>query len=176
MKTLNILVLSALFVTSNYAQKETEWFPAELNIQPFTANFIEPRAGAMFAFGENQLRLDIGTSRDILWLKSDDDNVSFGLDLFTYTRLRKESNFKFPVETIDYLFGINSGYKKHTGKNEWGVRFRFSHISAHLVDGSYDENTNSWRDGRAPFVFSKEFFELFPYYKFSGFRGYLGLT
>ena len=74
------------------------------------------------------------------------------------------------------MFGINSGYKKFAGNNEWGVRFRFSHISAHIVDGRYDANTETWRDARKPFVFSNEFFELFPYFKFSGFRVYLGLT
>lgn len=176
MKTYILIIFTVLFTVNSFAQSETEWFPAQLNIQPFTANLIEPRAGTMVALGENQLRLDIGTSRDILLLKDGKTNLSFGADLFTYTRLRKENNFKFPVETIDFMFGINAGYKKLINKNEFGFRFRFSHISAHLVDGRFDERTGLWKDGRKPFVFSKEFFELFPYYKIAGFRVYIGLT
>ncbi len=26
-------------------------------------------------------------------------------------RARSENNFKFPVETVDYLFGVNGSYK-----------------------------------------------------------------
>jgi len=130
----------------------------------------------MFALDENQLQLNIGTSRDVVQIKSENENLSFGADFFTYTRLRSEDNFKFPVETIDYLFGINAGYLKKDDNKEMGVRFRFSHISAHLVDGRYDEHLAGWIDGREPFTFSKEFFELFPYYRINGIRFYIGLT
>ena len=176
MRYRTLIIIPVIFLSVSFAQTKTDWFPAEMNLQPFIANIIEARSGTMFALGENQLRLDIGTSRDILWLKGTNDNISFGFDLFTYTRLRKESNFKFPVETIDYMFGINSAYKKSFKGKEAGIRFRFSHISAHLVDGSYDAKSGTWKDGHEPLVFSKEFFELFPYYKIAGFRVYLGLT
>lgn len=167
-----------LILFSNYlfSQTTTEWFPSELNIQPFTANFLEPRNGFMIALDDNQLRLNIGTSRDIVQIVTQTKNISIGADLFTYTRLRGEDNFKFPVETVDYLFGLNTGYKIIDNNKEFGARFRFSHISAHLVDGRYDAQSGNWTDGREPFTYSKEFFELFPYYRIDGFRIYLGLT
>lgn len=172
------LIISAILVITSisFSQNKKEWFPENLNIQPFTANFLEPKAGALFALNENKIRLDIGRSQDILQIKFEDLTLSAGVDLFTYTRLRSAENFKFPVETIDYLFGINTGYKKLLYGNEFGFRFRFSHISAHLVDGQYDEQNSEWRDGRNPFVFSKEFVELFPYFSTKGFRIYAGLT
>ena len=120
-----------------YSQTTTEWFPSDLNIQSFTANFLEPRNGFMFALDDNQLRLNIGTSRDVVQVITGTENISLGVDFFTYTRLRGEDNFKFPVETIDYLFGLNAGYKINDSNKEMGVRFRFSHISAHLVDCRY---------------------------------------
>ncbi|MHA2101443.1 MAG: DUF1207 domain-containing protein, partial [Candidatus Kariarchaeaceae archaeon] len=132
--------------------------------------------GFMFALDENQLRLNIGTSRDVVQIVSGTKNISFGADFFTYTRLRSEDNFKFPVGTIDYLFGVNAGYKIIDSTKELGVRFRFSHISAHLVDGRYDERLGGWIEGRDPFTFSKEFIEFFPYYRINGFRIYVGLT
>ena len=170
------IALIIVFSLNNYSQQTKEWFPVELNIQTFTANLLEARNGFMFAFGEDRLRLDVGTSRDILQLNSCEKTISLGADLFTFTRLRSNDNFKFPVETIDFFFGINAGFKKHIGKREYGLRFRLSHLSAHLVDGSYDVHSREWVNGRDPFTFSKEFIELFPYYRVSGIRIYIGLT
>ena len=128
-----------LFTSISFAQWQHELFPSDLNIQPFTANILEPKAGFLFNLDNNKLRLDVSTSRDIVKWYDDDETISVGADLFTFTRLRSTDNFKFPVETIDYLFGLNAGYKKQAeGNNEYGIRFRLSHISAHLVDGQYD--------------------------------------
>ncbi len=173
----NILLFVLLFSSISIAQWQHELFPADLNIQPFTANILEPKAGFLFNIDNDKLRLDISTSRDIVKWYDDDKTISIGADLFTFTRLRSTDEFKFPVETIDYLFGVNAGYKKHLeGNREFGIRFRLSHISAHLVDGQYGAENQKWREGRDPFVFSKEFVELFPYYRFNTFRVYFGLT
>ena len=171
------VLLMLLFNSVSFSQWQSELFPSDLNIQPFTANILEPKAGFLFSMDNNKLRLDISTSRDIVKWYDDDETISIGADLFTFTRLRSTDEFKFPVETIDYLFGFNAGYKKQLeGSREFGLRFRLSHISAHLVDGQYDAGNQEWREGREPFVFSKEFIELFPYYRFNSFRAYVGLT
>lgn len=180
MRKTSLLLFSFVFVFSVSAQKQKEWFPAGLNIQPFAANFLEARAGFNYQLAERNIRLDIGTSSDIYKVQDGNKTLSFGADLFTYTKLRSESSFKFPVEAIDYLFGVNSGYKMTDGNKEYGFRFRFAHISAHLVDGSYNQANNpavaGWRNGRSPFVYSREFLELFPFYRINGFRVYTGLT
>lgn len=177
MKKLKILILLIFVSGLTFAQWKSQLFPSDLNIQPFTANFLEPKAGFLISLDKNQLRLDISTSRDILQWYNDDETFSFGADLFTFTRLRSTDDFKFPVETIDYLFGLNGSYKKKLNDcNELGVRLRLSHISAHLVDGQFDAQSQQWRENRKPFVFSKEFVEIFPYYRFNTFRTYIGLT
>lgn len=158
------------------AQESVSWFPYKLNIQPFTANFLEPKAGFNFAISESNLRLDVGTSTDFFQFKDGDNIFSAGADLFTYTRLRQESDFHFPVETIDYLFGVNFGFVKNSGCYSYGLRFRLSHISAHLVDGSFDSGKNDWRESRDPLVYSREFIEVFPFYEMDRLRGYLGIT
>jgi hypothetical protein len=180
-KKINLIFYSILFLffipSISLAQFNHELFPADLNIQPFTANILEPKAGFLFNIDNDKLRLDISTSRDIVKWYDDDETISIGADLFTFTRLRSTDEFKFPVETIDYLFGFNAGYKKQLeGNREFGIRFRLSHISAHLVDGQYDAENQEWREGREPFVFSKEFIELFPYYRFNSLRAYVGFT
>lgn len=174
---LDLIIFLILFVKLNsFGQAETEWFPSNLNIQPFTAHFLEPKAGFQYLFDFEKVRIDIGTSHDIIHWKNEDESFSFGADFFTYTRARSENNFKFPVETIDYLFGVNGGYKNKSENTELGARLRFSHISAHLVDGYYDLESGTWINGREPFVYSKEFFELIAYYKVYGLRVYGGIT
>lgn len=177
MQKKNLILFLILFTSISYSQWKHELFPSDINIQPFTANFLEPKAGFLFSTDKNQLRLDISTSRDIVHWSDENEMISIGADVFTSTRLRSTDDFKFPVETIDYLFGFNAGYKKKIcNDNEFGFRFRLSHISAHLVDGQYDSQSQQWRQGRKPFVFSKEFIELFPYYRINTFRTYVGLT
>ena len=177
MKSCLVKLYVFVFLTLNtFPQATNEWFPTDLNIQPFTANFLEPKAGFEYLFDINKVQINIGVTRDIYHYNDDKTTISFGADLFTYTRTSAQSNFKFPVETIDYMFGINAGYKIKICNNEIGLRFRFSHISAHLVDGLYDAESESWLNGREPFVYSKEFIELFPYIRKDGFRAYLGLT
>jgi hypothetical protein len=176
MRILFLLLFLLIINILSTAQTKTEWFPVNLNIQPFTANFLEPKVGFQYLFDIEKVRIDIGTSHDLVKWKTGEQTLSFGADFFTYTRARSEANFKFPVETIDYMFGINGGFKSSYGKNEWGARIRFSHISAHLVDGYYDTETGKWLNDRDPFVYSKEFIELTGYYKIYGLRVYIGIT
>ncbi len=170
-----VLIIFAVSVIG-IAQTNVTWFPANLNIAPFTANLLEARSGTSYLFNRDKIRLDIGSSADILHIRRTHSTLSFGADLFTFTRLRSEKNFRFPVETIDYFFGINSGYKIKKIGYSYGFRFRFSHISAHLVDGRYSRNQNSWLEGYQPYVYSREFLELFPFYRVNSFRVYAGLT
>ncbi len=176
MRKIILISVILIFTTSNFAQTKEEWFPAGLNIQPFTANLLEARDGAAYLLNQKKIRLDIGTSTDIYRIETNNSVLSFGGDLFTFTRLRSENDFRFPVETIDYFFGVNSGYKIIDGARQYGFRFRLSHISAHLVDGRYDAPSNSWRANLNPFIYSREFVELFPFYKINSFRVYAGLT
>ena len=167
-----IIILIILFSYKAFPQSKLTWFPSNLNLQPLTANLLEPHAGFAFQTGGNKIELDISHSSDIAHLDYEKSTLSFGVDLFTFTRLRAESEFHFPVETIDYLFGINSTYTVIKQNDEYGLRFRLSHISAHFVDGQYDYKINYWRNGRPAIVYTKEFIELNPYYSFNSLRFY----
>ncbi len=173
-----IFLILIIFLLNNKITKaqNSNWFPTELNVQPFTANILEPKAGFLFNLNDNKIRLDIGTSQDIIHLIVNKEIIALGADLFTFTRLRSEKDFHFPVETIDYLFGLNASYKIKNFRNEFGFRFRFSHISAHLVDGQFDKSKNQWRDNRLPQVYSREFIEIFPFIRFDEIRFYAGLS
>ncbi len=144
-----------------------------LLFKPLTANTFEPRMGAIFSLNHDNLRLDIGGSIDLSTLyKSDNSEIRLGGDFFTYTRLRSEGRFKFPVETSDYFFGINASGKTQLLENRFDWRVRLSHISSHLVDG-YSKNGIF---NKPPFVYSREFIDAVGATYYKDVRFYAGLT
>lgn len=173
-KSAVIVFIIVLSLGQKYnAQEKIELFPGNLLVKPFTANTLKPKLGFEFKFDKNELSLNIGNSMDIIHYSiNKKSKLSLGADLFTYTLLRSQSDFHFPVDAVDYLFGFNFGYVREN----YGLRLRISHISAHFVDGHYSKEENKWLDGREPIVYSREFFELIPFYKFGDVRVYAGLT
>lgn len=131
-----------------------------LNFRPLIANPYESRMGFIGQPSEDRLRMDIGATFDLFEISK---NGTFGIDMMTFTRLRSEGRFKFPVETTDYFFGVNSSFSFNKsplfgglfGNNE-ELRIRLAHISSHLIDG-YTANNEFITP---PFVFSKEFVEV----------------
>jgi hypothetical protein len=110
-------------------------------------NFLEPNRFAIVAeAGDPYLWIEAGFGRDIV--RSPDANV--GLEALIWSRLRNLSEFRFPVETADYFFGAYATFPLFGELH----RFRISHISAHLVDGS-DSVT-----GGSSSRFSKEFVQI----------------
>lgn len=147
MKNLTIFLL---LITASFAYSDEN----VLLFKPYTANIFEPRIGSVINLTNENLRLDIGASFDLY--RDSAETFSLGGDFFTYTRLRSENNFKFPVETSDYYFGINSSLKFNLFSKVFQSRLRLAHISSHLVDGYSKEGIFY----KLPFVYSREFFDL----------------
>jgi len=133
---------------------------AILNFEPLIANPYEARMGFIGQPSEERLRMDIGASFDLIEISK---NGTFGVDMMTYTRLRSEGRFKFPVETTDYYFGINSAFRFNNNpifgemfNRDEQLRIRLAHISSHLIDGY----TEDWVFLEKPFVYSREFLEV----------------
>jgi hypothetical protein len=166
-----------LILNTVHAQSEVVCFPGKLNVKPFFANQLEPKMGFLFDINKTALRLDVGNSVDIIHkYLNNNQNISVGADFFTYSLLRRQKDFKFPVAAIDYLFGLNAAYVVNNNDLIYGLRFRLSHISAHLVDGSFSIVTNKWKENLYPFVYSREFFELTPFFKKGNARMYASIT
>ncbi len=135
--------------------------PYGLLFKPLVADTYEPRDGILSEIGKNSLRLDIGNSIDLLQYRFNNDSslLTMGADFFTYTLLRGEKDFHFPVDASDYFFGINFNYKKFLAEGVLSSRLRISHISSHFVDGHYDNTLQEWKDSQPPRVYSREFFD-----------------
>lgn len=151
-----------------------------LNFDQPVANPYEARIGFIGQPNDERLRMDIGGSFDLTQSNYGLKTLSFGVDLMTYTRLRSEGRFKFPVETTDYYFGINSAYRLtraqksfigHLFDGDEQIRLRLAHISSHLIDG-YTINDEFITP---PFVYSREFIDvLYRPGNISNFAPYLG--
>lgn len=137
---------------------------SRLLFEPVRASVYEPRVGAIIHAEDTRLRLDIGNAIDILRFEPASLPAlqwALGAEFFTWTALRRTADFHFPVDAVDYLFGIYaSAVLAHDEQLALEGRLRVSHISAHLVDGSYEKATATWRNGQLPRVYSREFFEL----------------
>lgn len=134
------------------------YFTSNILYVPVEASIIEAKNGVTKFTDSKYLTLNIGASFDLIGLKAEKNTFSFGIDFFTFSNLRSENNFKFPVDAIDYLFGVNFNFKRNlTAKNVLTSRFRISHISSHFEDGHIYEKTDTIF---TPYVFSKEFLEL----------------
>ncbi len=141
---------------------------------PLVANPLEARIGTQVEIPRRKLRLDIGHSFDLMQIDSAEKfRWMAGGDFMTYTRLRSEGRLKFPVETVDYYFGLNTSAIWHEADHDWSARLRLAHISAHLADGLAD---TSGLLHPHPFVYSREFVDIIGAYSVQDYRFYAGLT
>ena len=163
-----LFILTAmLLISMNNAQAEPLLNPTFNTLfKPLLADPTEPRIAVMPWLEKRHLQLDIGTSADLYQSK----NFAAGVDFATYSLLNRGDNFKFPVDAIDYLFGINASWKRPVSIgalpfDELSGKIRLSHISAHFEDGHYDATTREWIQesdwsGTVPFTYSREFVNL----------------
>lgn len=140
--------------------------------KPPVASVFEESVGAHYQFETEKLRLDIGNSFDLFDLSVNENKMTIGADFFTYTRLRTSGNFKFPVETSDYYFGLNTAYFDTLASVPMAYRLRVAHISSHLVDGLADSLTFK----RLPFVYSREFADFMAMTTLGDLRVYAGVN
>lgn len=144
-----------------------------LLFKPLTANTFEPRVGCLFNSKDNKLRLDIGTSVDLIAINATKSYpLRLGADFFTYTRLRSQGRMKFPVETSDYFFGVNASGKTYLFEKPLFFRIRLAHISSHLVDGFAKDSIFL----KMPFVYSREFADIVAAFDMKSVRVYAGLN
>ncbi len=164
-----LFILTAmLLITMSNATAEPLLHPTFNTLfKPLLADPTEPRIAVMPWLEKSHLQLDIGSSVDLY--QSDSKNFAAGVDFATWSLLNRDDNFKFPVDAIDYLFGINASWKQPVSIgalpfDELSGKIRLSHISAHFEDGHYDAATHDWIQDdcpfNIPFTYSREFVNL----------------
>jgi hypothetical protein len=163
-----LITIVSLSDESDTDGSDWRWMQSGVTFRPPVASVFEPRIGFTFFGDRNAIRLDIGSGIDFLSRPLLGGTLAVGGEFFTFTLLESWQNLHFPVIAIDYFFGANISYREVKGNDVLSSRFRFAHISAHFVDGHYDKETGSWRDGRNPIVYSRDFIELLGSYQRGG--------
>ena len=132
-----------------------KFLPSNRLFHPVEAGIFESRIGVT-KFIKGNVKLDIGGSTDIVRFSNKKDQFSGGAEFFTFSYLKSEDNFKFPVDAVDYYFGIFLSHKKDiSSKLGLSSRLRIAHISSHLEDGhKYDTPFP------VPLVYSREFVQF----------------
>ncbi len=140
----------------------TTLFPGALLVPVPLAHPEEPRVGVRKEIGTSRLKLDIGTAMDVIVVSADsgDLRIAAGVDLFTYALTTSSEGLRLQVDAVDGFFGGHVALVRRSGDDLWQFRLRLMHVSSHLVDGHYDVPTGSWRNGRTPLPFTRDFGEL----------------
>jgi len=163
-----LILTAALCITHHNASAEPlQKSTGRTIIAPLLADPLEPKIAVMPSLSERTLQLDIGSSPDLY--QSESRDFAIGVDFGTYSRLKRTNEFKFPVDAVDYLFGVNASWKKPFKSDmlpfdTFSAKAKLSHISAHFEDGHYDENIGDWIQvaggPKIPFTYSREFINL----------------
>jgi hypothetical protein len=162
-----LILTAALCITHHNASAEPlQTSTGRTVIPPLLADPLEPKIAVMPSLSERTLQLDIGSSTDLY--QSESKDFAIGVDFGTYSRLKRTNEFKFPVDAIDYLFGVNASWKKPCNSDmlpfdTFSAKVKISHISAHFEDGHYSAGQwitqPEWRE-TIPFTYSREFVNL----------------
>lgn len=104
--------------------------------RPFRLTFADPREIRMGLniSGDSQIQAMIGNYFSLLSARfSESERWHFGIEGAGYFGMR-QSEGRFPLETTDGLIGIY--LEGNRGSYQW--QLRYTHVSAHLADGSVD--------------------------------------
>lgn len=161
---MKLLTLLLLFISQTAFSNEAVvnkdslfFFTSNLVFVPTESSVFESRIGVTKFTDKKILKLDIGATIDLIGYKVKQSTFSLGAEFFTFSSLRSEANFKFPVDAIDYLFGVSFNFKKYISGNSFTSRVRIAHISSHFEDGHIYDMADSVL---TPVVYSKEFVNL----------------
>jgi hypothetical protein len=67
---------------------------------------------------------------------------------------------RLQIDAVDGFFGGHVLFTSANDISRWHLRLRILHVSAHFIDGHYDNATGQWKDGREPVPFTRDFGEI----------------
>jgi hypothetical protein len=144
---------------------------------PPAAAHEEPRMGIAQQIGNSRMEVAIGNAVDAFAYHWGTDTLRVSGLFFAYALANDHRGYRLKIDAADGFFGLGFSLR---GASPWSFRFRILHLSAHLVDGHYNDELEMWRDGKDPFPFSRNYGEVLAAYEHrSGgwiLRPYAGFT
>ncbi|MBX2989808.1 MAG: hypothetical protein KF749_01425 [Bacteroidetes bacterium] len=175
--TPSILLLLQLVIGAGSSQagdntSQFTFLPGRLLTAPLRASLQEPRVGLCKDIRTSRLKVDIGASVDMLEFRTSTDStdiIRLGIDFFTYALSTNSEGLRLQIDAVDGFFGGHVTYiSTHETSSRFTLRLRLLHLSAHFLDGHFNNSTQTWKDGRAPIPFTRDFGELLGMYDFRG--------
>ena len=148
-----------------------KFLPGSLRVPPLVANYQEPRVGLRKQVGSSRMKLDIGSTLDLAgYLLTSDgrQQLRLGADFFTYALTTSSQGLRLQVDAVDGVFGGHIVFDSRGESTETACRLRLLHLSAHFLDGHFDPGTDTWKDGREPIPFTRDFGELLGSHRWTG--------
>jgi hypothetical protein len=71
------------------------------------------------------------------------------------------------IAAVNGFFGGHVTYTPKTDTCGLALRLRLLHVSAHLIDGAFDNNTGRWQGDRLPIPYTRDFGELVASYEWT---------
>ncbi len=176
-RTIGLLAIATCLVTRiSVCQRpptthggDWQFLPGGTLFKPLVANPQEPRVGVRKEIGTSRLKLDIGSMVDFVQLTANDSGTlqfRMGADFFTYALTTSAQGLRLQVDAVDGFFGGHIVMRSADGPRSLVLRLRLMHLSAHLIDGHFDNATGQWKNGQLPIPFTKDFGELVAAYEF----------
>ena len=153
-----------------FGQETSVWtfMPGSVAIPPLMASYHEPRVGVRKEIRSTRLKLDIGSTLDVLeYSISSEKKLRLGIDFFTYALTTSSQGLRLQVDAVDGYFGGHISYRAKVNDDVFGMRLRLLHLSAHFLDGHFDNTSGTWKDGRDPLPFTKDFGEMLGRYEWN---------
>jgi hypothetical protein len=154
MKKSLLLLAAAVCALGSGSEVGIELLPSGRAFRPTFADPREIRMALGFE-GDSHLHASVGNYFSLLGfqpVESPTWRIHFGLEGAGYFTMRSEGS-RFPLETTDGLIGIYI----EGDSGPWQAQFRYTHVSAHLSDGTsgqtaipYSRETASLRVAYAP--------------------------
>jgi len=153
------VLLGALSQMAVAQTDSTAWtfFPGRTLFSPLVANHEEPRIGFQQEIGSSVMKVAIGNAVEMFEYRSGTSTLQGSLLFFVYALANDYRGYLLKIDAADGYFGL--GFSYHTD-SPFTFRFRVIHLSAHLVDGHFNDETMRWRDDKIPFPFSRNYGEL----------------
>lgn len=154
---------SSLFAQPNIDEPSFRFLPGRTSFSPLTANYLEPRVGLRKEIASSRLKLDIGSTFDLLeyaFSNSRTETIRLGIDFFTYALTTNAEGLRLQIDAVDGIFGGHIIYQGIKPQGSLSLRLRLLHLSAHFVDGHFNNAFGGWAGGRAPIPYTRDFGEL----------------
>jgi hypothetical protein len=113
--------------------------------------------GIQQQIGSSRMEVAIGNALDVFEYQCGNDTLRASVLFFAYALANDYRGYRLKIDAADGFFGIGFTYRTNS---PFSLRFRALHLSAHLVDGHYNDELAAWRDGETPFPFSRNYGDL----------------